>query len=133
MTTKQRSYKIKSYVNASHAIRWATGSGKKHTHTWEIVCELHTVDAMVAFYDIEKNLHQALDELSGKFLNDLPEFKTVNPTVENVTEYLFKKIDKTLRENGAQLMRIEVSDSPTRAYCISVTDEKQKDHLEAAC
>ncbi|MDO7803770.1 6-carboxytetrahydropterin synthase [Lactiplantibacillus pentosus] len=122
MTTKQRSYKIKSYVNASHAIRWATGSGKKHTHTWEIVCELHTVDAMVAFYDIEKNLHQALDELSGKFLNDLPEFKTVNPTVENVTEYLFKKIDKTLRENGAQLMRIEVSDSPTRSYCISVTD-----------
>ena len=122
MSTKQRTYKIKSYVNASHAVRWATGSGKKHTHTWEIVCELHTVDAMVAFYDIEKNLHQALDELSGKFLNDLPEFKTVNPTVENVTEYLFKKIDKTLRDNGAQLMRIEVSDSPTRAYCISVND-----------
>ncbi|MDV0431934.1 6-carboxytetrahydropterin synthase [Lactiplantibacillus sp. DA1] len=122
MSTKQRTYKIKSYVNASHAVRWATGSGKKHTHTWEIVCELHTVDAMVAFYDIEKNLHQALDELSGKFLNDLPEFKTVNPTVENVTEYLFTKIDKTLRDNGAQLMRIEVSDSPTRAYCISVTE-----------
>ena len=122
MTTKQRTYKIKSYVNASHAVRWATGSGKKHTHTWEIVCELHTVDAMVAFYDIEKNLHQALDELSGKFLNDLPEFKTVNPTVENVTEYLFTKIYKTLRDNGAQLMRIEVSDSPTRAYCISVTE-----------
>ncbi|MCG0733847.1 6-carboxytetrahydropterin synthase [Lactiplantibacillus plantarum] len=122
MTTKQRTYKITSYVNASHAVRWATGSGKKHTHTWEIVCELHTVDAMVAFYDIEKNLHQALDELSGKFLNDLPEFKTVNPTVENVTEYLFTKIDKTLRDNGAQLLRIEVSDSPTRAYCISVTE-----------
>ena len=122
MTTKQRTYKIKSYVNASHAVRWATGSGKKHTHTWEIVCELHTVDAMVAFYDIEKNLHQALDELSGKFLNDLPEFKTVNPTVENVTEYLFTKIDKTLRDNGAQLLRIEVSDSPTRAYCISVSE-----------
>lgn len=116
MPTKQRTYKIKSYVNASHEVRWATGSGKKHTHTWEIVCELHTVDAMVAFYDIEKNLHQALDELSGKFLNDLPEFKTVNPTVENVTEYLFTKIDKTLRDNGAQLLRIEVSDSPTRAY-----------------
>ena len=122
MPTKQRTYKIKSYVNASHAVRWATGSGKKHTHTWEIVCELHTVDAMVAFYDIEKNLHQALDELSGKFLKDLPEFKTVNPTVENVTEYLFTKIDKTLRDNGAQLLRIEVSDSPTRAYCISVTE-----------
>jgi len=119
---RKHTYKIKSYINASHAIRWASGSGKKHTHTWEIVCELHTNDAMVAFYDIEKNLHQALDELSGKFLNDLPEFKTVNPTVENVTEYLFNKIDKVLRENKAELVRIEVSDSPIRAYCIDVRD-----------
>ncbi|MFC6314790.1 6-carboxytetrahydropterin synthase [Lapidilactobacillus achengensis] len=120
--TKRYSYKIKSYVNASHAIRWATGSGQKHTHTWEIVCELHTTDKMVAFYDIEKILHQALDQLSGKFLNDLPEFATVNPTVENVTEFLFGKLDRVLRENGAKLLRIEVSDSPTRSYCIDVTD-----------
>lgn len=120
--TKHHSYKIKSYINASHAVRWASGVGQKHTHTWEIVCELHTVDKMVAFFDIEKHLHEALDELSGKFLNDLPEFATVNPTVENVTEYLFDKIDRTLRENGAQLMRIEGSDSPIRAYCIDVTD-----------
>jgi len=61
MKVRKHTYKIKSYINASHAIRWASGSGKKHTHTWEIVCELHTNDAMVAFYDIEKNLHQALD------------------------------------------------------------------------
>ncbi|WP_461218590.1 6-carboxytetrahydropterin synthase [Lapidilactobacillus salsurivasis] len=120
--TKRYSYKIKSYVNASHAIRWATGSGQKHTHTWEIVCELHTTDKMVAFYDIEKILHQALDQLSGKFLNDLPEFATVNPTVENVTEFLFVKLERVLRENGAKLLRIEVSDSPTRSYCIDVTD-----------
>lgn len=73
---------------------------------------------MVAFYDIETILHQVLDELSGQFLNDLPEFQTVNPTVENVTEYLFQKIDQVLRDNGAQLLRIEVSDSPIRAYCI---------------
>ncbi len=63
---------------------------------------------MVAFYDIEKNLHQALDELSGKFLNDLPEFKTVNPTVENVTEYLFTKIDKTLRDNGRNCCELKL-------------------------
>lgn len=120
--SKQRTYKIKSYVNASHAVRWATGSGKPHNHTWEITCELHTVDKMVAFFDIEKIIHQTLDTLSGKFLNDLPEFETVNPTVENVTEYLFDKISTTLKANGAELLRIEVSDSPTRSYCIDVTN-----------
>jgi len=121
---KQRSYKIKSYVNASHAVRWKSGTGKKHNHTWEITCELHVAEAMVSFFDIEKSLHRAIDALSGKYLNDLPEFKTVNPTVENVTEYLFNEIDAILRASGAMLLRIEVSDSPTRAYCIDVTDRK---------
>jgi len=121
---KQRSYKIKSYVNASHAVRWKSGTGKKHNHTWEIICELHVFEGMVSFFDIEKSLNQAIDGLSGKYLNDLPEFKVINPTVENVTEYLFDKIDGILRQNNAVLLRIEVSDSPTRSFCIDVTERK---------
>ncbi|WP_334427405.1 MULTISPECIES: 6-carboxytetrahydropterin synthase [unclassified Levilactobacillus] len=121
---KQRTYKIKSYVNASHAVRWESGTGKKHNHIWEIVCELHVFEGMVSFFDIEKSLNQAIDELSGKYLNDLPEFKEINPTVENVTEYLFNEIDGILRQNNAVLLRIEVSDSPTRAYCIDVTERQ---------
>ncbi|HJE86218.1 6-carboxytetrahydropterin synthase [Levilactobacillus brevis] len=121
---KQRTYKIKSYVNASHAVRWKSGTGKKHNHTWEIVCELHVFEGMVSFFDIEKSLNKAIDELSGKYLNDLPEFKVINPTVENVTEYLFNEIDGILRQNNAVLLRIEVSDSPTRSYCIDVTERQ---------
>jgi len=121
---KQRSYKIKSYVNASHSVRWKSGTGKKHNHTWEIVCELHVFEGMVSFFDIEKSLNEAIDGLSGKFLNDLPEFKVINPTVENVTEYLFDKVDGILRQNNAVLLRIEVSDSPTRSFCIDVTERK---------
>ncbi|BDZ31883.1 6-carboxytetrahydropterin synthase [Lactiplantibacillus sp. WILCCON 0030] len=121
---KQRSYKIKSYVNASHAVRWKSGTGKKHNHTWEIICELHVFEGMVSFFDIEKSLNKAIDGLSGKFLNDLPEFKVINPTVENVTEYLFDNIDGILRQNNAVLLRIEVSDSPTRSFCIDVTERK---------
>ncbi len=121
---KQRSYKIKSYVNASHAVRWKSGTGKKHNHTWEIVCELHVFEGMVSFFDIEKSLNKAIDALSGKYLNDLPEFKVINPTVENVTEYLFNQIDGILRQNNAVLLRIEVSDSPTRSYCIDITERQ---------
>lgn len=121
---KQRSYKIKSYVNASHAVRWKSGTGKKYNHTWEIVCELHVFEGMVSFFDIEKSLNTAIDELSGKYLNDLPEFKVINPTVENVTEYLFNEIDGILRKNNAVLLRIEVSDSPTRSFCIDITERQ---------
>ena len=119
---KQRSYKIKSYVNASHAVRWESGTGKKHNHTWEIICELQVFEGMVSFFDIEKSLNSAINELSGQYLNDLPEFEVINPTVENVTEYLFGQVEHILRQNNAMLLRIEVSDSPTRSFCIDVTN-----------
>ncbi|WP_186803293.1 6-carboxytetrahydropterin synthase, partial [Lapidilactobacillus concavus] len=57
------------------------------------------------------------------FLNELPYFKTINPTVENVTEWLFDLITPKLEELSARLIRIEVSESPTRSYCISVEDD----------
>lgn len=127
MTIKHRSYNIKSYFNASHAVRWENGQGKQHNHTWEVVCELSTEESMVSFSDIEKSLRGVLDEFSGQFLNELPEFTVINPTVENVAEHLFVKVDDVLRENDAKLLRLELSDSPTRAYCIDVTGRTMPD------
>ncbi len=120
--TRTYTYKMKSYLNASHAIRWEAGEGQKHNHTWEITSELETTDKMVAFYDLEKELSGVLKGLSGKFLNELPAFEKVNPTVENVTTYLFDALDGVMRSRGARLVRIEVSDSPTRAVCIDIRE-----------
>ncbi|KRK21828.1 hypothetical protein FC61_GL000484 [Levilactobacillus brevis ATCC 14869 = DSM 20054] len=81
-------------------------------------------EGMVSFFEIEKSLNKAINALSGQYLNDLPEFQVINPTVENVTEYLFNEIDSILRQNNAVLLRIEVSDSPTRSYCIDITERQ---------
>ncbi len=118
-------YKIKSYVNASHAMRWKDGEGKEHNHTWEITCEIHSLnDHMIIFNDLENTIKDILNSFAGKFLNQLPYFKEINPTVENVTIWLFNLISPALREEQAKLIRIEVSESPTRAYCISVRDDE---------
>lgn len=116
-------YKIKSYVNASHAMRWADGEGKQHTHTWEIICEIKSKnDEMIVFRDIEQAISDVLDSFSGKFLNKLPYFKEINPTVENVTVWLFDLITPKMERLSARLIRIEVGESPTRSYCITVED-----------
>lgn len=116
-------YKIKSYVNASHAMRWADGEGKQHTHTWEIICEIKSKnDEIIVFRDIEQAISDVLDSFSGKFLNKLPYFKEINPTVENVTVWLFDLITPEMERLSARLIRIEVGESPTRSYCITVED-----------
>lgn len=105
-------------------MRWESGEGKQHTHTWEIICEIKSRgNEMIIFRDIEQSIKEVLNGLSGKFLNELPYFKTINPTVENVTEWLFDLITPELEELSARLIRIEVSESPTRSYCISVEDD----------
>ncbi len=123
MITPYHTYKLISYVNASHAMRWKGGEGKQHNHTWEIVCEIHTKgDHMVIFNDLEKAVTEILSQINGKFLNDLDYFKKINPSVENVTEYLFDQIGPELKKLEASLIRIEVGESPTRFYCITVDD-----------
>ena len=47
-------YKIKSYVNASHAMRWKDGEGKQHNHTWEVVCEIKSKDDHMFFVILRK-------------------------------------------------------------------------------
>lgn len=114
-------YKIKSYINASHAVRWEGGNGKQHNHTWEVITEITLDDdQLVPFNQIEDMLKQTFGEYNGKFLNEVAPFDTINPTLENITKLLFKLLSRVLKENQANLVRLEVGESPTRFFCISL-------------
>ncbi|KRL00987.1 6-carboxytetrahydropterin synthase [Liquorilactobacillus capillatus] len=117
------SYRIKTFFNAGHAVRWEKGTGKRHSHTWEVVCELRSQsEQTVIFSDIEETLNSIFEKISGSFLNTLDEFKEVNPTVENITLWLYRLMTPVLEPLGVSLIRLEVSESPTRSYCITVSD-----------
>lgn len=114
-------YKIKSYINASHAVRWEGGTGKQHNHTWEVISEIRLDgDELIPFNQIEALLKETFGNYSGKFLNEVEPFNTVNPTLENITKLLFKLLSRVLKENQSSLVRLEVGESPTRFYCISL-------------
>jgi len=114
-------YKLTSYINASHAVRWEGGMGKEHMHTWAVICEIHVNNGqMVPFNQIENELKEVSSKVSVKFLNTVPPFDRVNPTLENLTTYFFQVITELLRKNNAILTRLEIGESPTRFYCISL-------------
>jgi 6-pyruvoyltetrahydropterin/6-carboxytetrahydropterin synthase len=117
------SYHIKSFFNASHAIRWESGIGERHTHTWEVNSEFQSQPGQtIVFRDLEKTLNGILQQFSGVFLNQLPYFKNINPTVENVTLWLYNLIVPAIAPLNVTLIRLEVAESPTRSYCISAAD-----------
>lgn len=120
MSKLQQTYKVKAYVNASHAMRWANGVGQKHNHTWELICEIKSLeDKMIVFKDIDTVIKSVTSIISGKYLNDLQEFSEVNPSLENLTEFLFSQLNQELKKIGGQLIRLEVGESPTHSYVIS--------------
>jgi 6-pyruvoyltetrahydropterin/6-carboxytetrahydropterin synthase len=121
--TKKATYIFTTYLNASHAIRWAEGLGQAHPHTYEIKYEFHLQkDLLVPFNKIEDGLAAFLQNLNGKFLNDEAPFDKINPTLENLTDYLCDELAKQLTKFDCVLDEITVSASPTRAYHIQLTD-----------
>lgn len=111
------SYKFKFFLNASHAIKWKEGLGEAHPHTYELICEVE-LGEFLKFNEVEDQIHQDLDPLEGQFLNDLPAFKEINPTLEKLTYYLFEQINQGMVALNCELLRIEVGESPTRYFCL---------------
>ena len=120
MSERIGTYRLKYYVHARHAIRWEEGLGDEHGHSWEIMVEFQTSNQeMIVFDQIEKLLGKTFEKYTGVFLNDIPPFDTLNPTLENITMHFFELVSEKIEPLHAILDRIEVGESPTRYYCIT--------------
>lgn len=119
--TKKETYVFTTYLNASHAIRWAAGTGQAHPHTFEIRYEFHkNAVELIPFNEVEDGVAAILTKLNGKFLNKEKPFDKLNPTLENLTNYLCDEISKELTNFDCVLESIAVSSSPTRTFRIQM-------------
>ncbi|QPS71002.1 6-carboxytetrahydropterin synthase [Lactococcus garvieae] len=120
----KRIYRLKFYINASHAIRWEKGIGQKHNHTWEIVCEFKGLnDKFISFFEAEKVVRNILDKFEGTYLNETPTFKNINPTLENVTEVFFERLSQDIKKVDGQLVQVEIAEKPTHIFRIEAEDD----------
>ena len=121
---KFEQYKFKFYLNASHAIYIQDVLGESHPHTWELaIYTLRRENSFIAFHEMENKVEALLDPYQDGFLNQMEPFTTVNPTLENCCEHFKNVIRELLRSEGWELLQIEMSETPTRAYIIDLLDE----------
>lgn len=94
-----------------------------HGHTWKVQVmvsgdKLNKLGILVDFKELKALINPVLSKLDHKNLNDLSQFKKVNPSSENVASYIFGQLDgkfgKTIKLN-----KITVYESPIT--CASVT------------
>lgn len=117
-------YRFKFYFNASHAIYLSGEMGETHPHTWEVILNVMKVtDNFVQFDEIEKMSEEFLSRYQDVLVNTVQPFTTINPTLENLCAYFKEKLQERLHDKGWLLLSIEMSETPSRSYLISVNDE----------
>ena len=89
-----------------------------HGHNWTVqvfirATKLDEIGIAADFTVIKRELTAILESFDHKYLNDLPDFKGINPTSENIAKILFEKLDGAVKIPGVTLDRVRVCESPT--------------------
>jgi 6-pyruvoyltetrahydropterin/6-carboxytetrahydropterin synthase len=116
-------YKFKFYLNASHAIYIDGSMGERHPHTWEITINvLKKRDEFIQFTNIEMKMEQWMKKYQDRFLNEIPPFDNINPTMENLCDYFKDILNEMLFQEEWILLMIEMSETPTRSYVVNLME-----------
>jgi 6-pyruvoyltetrahydropterin/6-carboxytetrahydropterin synthase len=83
------------YFSSAHVLEGYVGKcSQLHGHTWKVCVwvmgEEKDLDDIGILWDFT-NLSKLTDELDHKYINDIVE---VNPTAENITVFLYKRMKK---------------------------------------
>lgn len=112
-----KSYRIITFINSSSAISVGYMLGKKKTHTYEVICKIQTKD-FVEFSVLTSKIQEVTSKFDNQYLNRMTEFASKKPTVENLAQVLFDKINQNLKAISGKLVFLQISISPIESYCI---------------
>ncbi len=92
------SIKIELYFSSAHFLRDYKGKCEElHGHNWKVEANVESgklakSGMVVDFHDLKNKLNAVLERLDHKCLNDLSYFKKVNPTSENIAQYIYNNL-----------------------------------------
>lgn len=108
---------VKGDFSAAHFLRDYHGKCEKlHGHNWQVeVCvsakALDKGGMVMDFKELRDRLNRVLFEFDHSFLNEISYFKKVNPTSENIAEYIYKKLTKQISNKNLKVKRVSVWES----------------------
>jgi 6-pyruvoyltetrahydropterin/6-carboxytetrahydropterin synthase len=109
---------VKTHFSAAHSLTGYEGDcARVHGHNWIIEVfvrckELNEIGIGIDFRDVKEGVKQVLEGLDHFNLNELPAFKAVNPTSENIARFLHRELAKKFNSNAAKVSRVKVSETP---------------------
>jgi 6-pyruvoyltetrahydropterin/6-carboxytetrahydropterin synthase len=106
---------VEDTFDAAHCIRGYKGScNRLHGHTYKVgvkfkIEELDEIGMAVDFKLVKTSIDEIKQYLDHNFINDLPEFKQINPTAENIAKLFYERIKKSF----PNLYSVSIWETPT--------------------
>jgi len=91
--------RVEGNFSSAHNLRGYKGKCEElHGHNWKVEVvvakdKLDKTGMVLDFQYLKKKLNNVLKELDHKYLNNIPYFKKVNPTSENIAKYIYDRIE----------------------------------------
>ncbi|NQZ53024.1 MAG: 6-carboxytetrahydropterin synthase QueD [Piscirickettsiaceae bacterium] len=101
--------KILADFASAHTLRDYPGDcSRMHGHNWKLEVEvtattLNEHGMGMDFKTIKTAARELAKTLDHRYLNDIPPFDTINPTAENIAQYFYQNLSKTLNIDTAKI------------------------------
>lgn len=105
---------IKTHFAGAHHLRDYPGDCENpHGHNWKIkvtvrATRLDELGMGIDFKVLKKIVKEAVDKLDHRDLNNLPAFREINPSSENIAKYLFTELKQPLAHDRYSLYSITI-------------------------
>jgi 6-pyruvoyltetrahydropterin/6-carboxytetrahydropterin synthase len=81
-----------------------------HGHNWRVKLtvsapKLDGIGVVMDFHELERRLNSVIEPMHNRHLNELPAFRSMNPSAENVAMHIAESVDLPM---GVKLESVEV-------------------------
>jgi len=114
---------VKTHFSAAHSLKGYPGDcARMHGHNWIIEVfvrckQLDEIGIGIDFKDIKHALNDVLEGLDHFNLNELPAFRGVNPSSENIAKFLYEELGEKLNSDVVKVSKVKVSETPVAGAC----------------
>ena len=114
---------IVEFEAAHRIVDYPGNCDRLHGHNWsvEVTVEgekLNKLGMLIDFKELKGEVNKVIDLLDHHYLNELPSFKEINPTAENIAKFIFEKMTEAdFINDNITISMVKIWETPKSAVC----------------
>jgi 6-pyruvoyltetrahydropterin/6-carboxytetrahydropterin synthase len=114
---------VETHFSAAHSLTGYRGNcAQIHGHNWVaevfVICrELNDIGIGIDFRDLRKIIKDIIGDLDHSYLNEHPEFISINPSSENIAKFLYRELAGKINSDNVNVSKVKVSESRGAGAC----------------